>query len=266
MNPTSTRRPPSIALAAPRVLAVALALGALSLGACRKESEAEERAEERERFEKAAKEFREAPKTPLGPEDREGLYALGALLGTRVAPYALAPSELAEVERGFADAARAKKLDLKEPDLEVWGTKVDELLKKRSHPELAAELAKGRKFAAAEAALPGAERLASGVVVRTISAGKGPLPGAADLVRVAYRGTVAGGEAPFDERADAELPLGRVIPCWNEAMPKLAVGTKARLVCPPETAYGDQGRPPKIAGGATLAFDVEILGARPAPK
>ncbi|MFT3913770.1 MAG: FKBP-type peptidyl-prolyl cis-trans isomerase [Anaeromyxobacteraceae bacterium] len=261
MNLTPTLRPPAFALAALCVLACALALGA-----CRKESEAEERAEERERFEKAAKEFRAAPKTPLGPEDREGLYALGALLGTRVAPYALAPAELAEVERGFADAARARKLALEDPDLEAWGTKVDELLKKRSHPELAAELAKGRKFAAAEAALPGAERLASGVVVRTIAAGKGPLPGAADLVRVAYRGTVAGGDAPFDERADAELPLGRVIPCWNEALPRLAIGTKARLVCPPETAYGDQGRPPKIAGGATLAFDVEILGARPAPR
>jgi FKBP-type peptidyl-prolyl cis-trans isomerase len=234
----------------------------LSAGACKGESEAEERAEERARHEKAEAEFREAPKGPIGPGDREALYALGALLGSRVGPYALGPAELAEVERGFADAARARKLALADPDLEAWGPKVEEVLKRRALPTLAAELERGRKLADAEAALPGAERLPSGVVVRTLSPGSGPHPGPADLVRVSYKGTVAGG-AEFDARADTELPLGRVIKCWTDAAPHLAVGARARLVCPPDTAYGDGGRPPRIPGGATLVFEVELKGTRP---
>ena len=37
------------------------------------------------------------------------------------------------------------------------------------------------------------------------------------------------------------------------------MGEKARFVCPSEIAYGDQGRPPTIPGGATLVFEVELL-------
>jgi len=40
----------------------------------------------------------------------------------------------------------------------------------------------------------------------------------------------------------------------------MKVGEKARLVCPSSIAYGDQGRPPTIPGGATLVFEVELVG------
>ena len=39
----------------------------------------------------------------------------------------------------------------------------------------------------------------------------------------------------------------------------MKVGEKAQLTCPADIAYGDQGRPPTIPGGATLVFDVELL-------
>jgi FKBP-type peptidyl-prolyl cis-trans isomerase FkpA len=38
----------------------------------------------------------------------------------------------------------------------------------------------------------------------------------------------------------------------------MKVGTKARLVCPAEIAYGDSGRR-GIPPGATLVFDVELV-------
>src|SRR5262249_51568529 len=37
-------------------------------------------------------------------------------------------------------------------------------------------------------------------------------------------------------------------------------GGKSRLVCPADFAYGDQGWPPLIKPGATLVFEVELLG------
>ena len=42
-------------------------------------------------------------------------------------------------------------------------------------------------------------------------------------------------------------------------MTQLNVGSRARLVCPADIAYGNQGAAPAIPPGATLVFDVELL-------
>ena len=43
------------------------------------------------------------------------------------------------------------------------------------------------------------------------------------------------------------------------SLPKMSLGTKIRVVCPPELAYGEQGLPPKVPPNTTLILDIELL-------
>jgi len=106
------------------------------------------------------------------------------------------------------------------------------------------------------------EVLASGVKITHISAGSGASPKASDTVKVHYRGTLADGkefDSSYKRNAPAIFPLGRVIPCWTQGLQKMKVGGKARLVCPPATAYGDKGASGAVPPNATLTFEVELL-------
>jgi FKBP-type peptidyl-prolyl cis-trans isomerase FkpA len=190
------------------------------------------------------------------PSDAETLYAMGAILGSRVTTYHLSPKELERVKRGFADAAAGRKLDLRDPDLEEWGPKVDTLLQSRGNPQLFREKERGRKLA--EAREPSAERLPGGGVFRSLRSGTGESPKTTDRVRVKYESRTADGKV-FDSSNSAEVPVDKVVRCWTLALPKMKVGGKARLVCPSSLAYGDEGRPPQVPAGGTVIFDVELL-------
>ena len=81
-------------------------------------------------------------------------------------------------------------------------------------------------------------------------------------MKVHYRGTLTDGtvfDSSIDRGEPVTFPLSGVIPCWTQGLQLMKTGGKARLVCPSDLAYGDAGSPPKIKGGAALAFEVELL-------
>ena len=101
----------------------------------------------------------------------------------------------------------------------------------------------------------------SGLVYQSLKEGTGASPAASDTVKVHYRGTLLDGKE-FDSShkrgQPATFPLSRVIPCWTEGVQKIKVCGKAKLVCPPDLAYGNQNVP-GIPPGSTLVFEVELL-------
>lgn len=109
------------------------------------------------------------------------------------------------------------------------------------------------------ASAPGAVRTPSGLIYRELRAGTGTSPVATDTVKVNYKGTLIDGKK-FDSNDGIKFPLNRVIPCWTEGVQKMKVGGKAELVCTASIAYGERGSPPEIPGGATLIFQIELLG------
>jgi len=111
----------------------------------------------------------------------------------------------------------------------------------------------------------GAVKTASGMVYRSIREGKGKSPTAASVVEVNYRGTLTNGQefdSSYKRHQSISFPLSGVIPCWTEGVQKMKAGGKARLVCPPELAYGSRGAGSAVPPDATLIFEVELLAIK----
>jgi peptidylprolyl isomerase len=109
---------------------------------------------------------------------------------------------------------------------------------------------------------------ASGLQYIEIQAGDGPAPQPGEVVAVNYRGMLEDG-TEFDNSYDRGEPIrfalgtGMVIPGWDEGIAMMKVGGKAKLIIPPDLAYGDQGAGGVIPPNATLIFEVELVSAEP---
>uniref|UniRef100_A0A2P2I0E7 peptidylprolyl isomerase n=1 Tax=Hirondellea gigas TaxID=1518452 RepID=A0A2P2I0E7_9CRUS len=83
-------------------------------------------------------------------------------------------------------------------------------------------------------------------------------------VDVHYVGTLLDG-TQFDSSRERDnfftfnLGVGQVIKAWDVGVASMKRGEKCMLTCKSEYGYGENGSPPKIPGGATLQFEIELF-------
>ncbi|OGR46520.1 MAG: hypothetical protein A2021_00615 [Elusimicrobia bacterium GWF2_52_66] len=199
-----------------------------------------------------------ADKGDFDNEDQKTLYFLGMAVSSKIKLLGFTPEENKYIVMGFSESMNGKKAKVDES----YGPKLNEYLGAKQAKIVNAEKEKGKNFLKKMAKKKGAIKLPSGVVYIPVKSGKGSGPKATDTVKVHYHGTFPEGKV-FDSSVDrgtpAEFPLNGVIPCWTEGVQKMKVGGKATLICPSDTAYGDQGAGGAVPGGSTLVFDVELL-------
>jgi FKBP-type peptidyl-prolyl cis-trans isomerase FkpA len=199
-------------------------------------------------------------------EDEKAILAFGGAVGQQVAtqakPLNLTPAEMELLKKGILASLAGEKPQY---EIQQYAATLQARAQKQSAAVAAGEKERAGSFREAAAKEPGAVKTASGLIYRTLTPGHGRSPKATDTVSVHYHGTLPDGKV-FDSSVQrgqpAEFKLNQVIPCWQEGVARMKVGEKARLVCPPELAYGDQGAGPDIGPGATLVFDVELLAVK----
>jgi peptidylprolyl isomerase len=111
----------------------------------------------------------------------------------------------------------------------------------------------------------------SGLRIIDVKPGTGPVPQAGQTVTVNYTGWlfVDGKKGKkFDSSLDRGDPFsftlgqGQVIKGWDEGLATMHVGGKRTLIIPPDLGYGARGAGGDIPPGATLMFDVDLLGVK----
>lgn len=121
------------------------------------------------------------------------------------------------------------------------------------------------EYLAKMATEPGAEVIDMGIVIRPIFISpSAKYPKLENTVTVSYHladreGNLIEESLTGDEAIS--FPLGRLIKCWQYAIPKMSVGSFYKITCPSDSAYGDKGtNDGSIKGGAALTFRVTLFG------
>jgi FKBP-type peptidyl-prolyl cis-trans isomerase len=202
-----------------------------------------------------------SPAAKKAPADPKALRAVGLSIAQQLKVFELSSVELDHVLKGIRDGATGKASF--DPSMQQG---IQDLVRVRMQATAEKAGAEARRagppYLEKAAKEPGAQKTASGLVFLSLKEGTGASPAATDKVKVHYKGTLTDGkefDSSYSRGQPAEFPLNGVIPCWTEALQKMKVGGKAKIVCPHTIAYGEQGRPPVIPPSAVLTFEVELI-------
>ena len=198
-------------------------------------------------------------------------YALGVNVATNLKMQQIDKINTAAMQKAITDVFNKKTTALTD---QQCNAAIQETLQKTASKRSAvdkvkidAEKAKAKVFLEANKKRSGVIELPSGLQYEVISKGDSTsaIPKLQDTFIVNYAGTLTDGtefDNSYKRGEPLVYPVGAVIRGWTEALQLMHIGDKWKLYIPSELGYGDRGNG-QIPGGATLVFEMELLGIKP---
>jgi FKBP-type peptidyl-prolyl cis-trans isomerase FklB len=202
-----------------------------------------------------------ADEKPIASQKEKASYGVGMNVGKSF------KSDLIDLDvdaffRGFKDALAGVKPAVTEAELDEAMTAMRAEVTKKSEERATNNKKAGEDFLAKNKADKKVTTTESGLQYTVVKEGTGPMPKATDTVKVHYRGTLVDGtefDSSYKRNEPATFPVNQVIKGWTEALQKMKVGSKWKVVIPSDLGYGEQGQPPVIPPSSVLVFDIELL-------
>lgn len=209
----------------------------------------------------------EAEETPApadsGPPPMDKVsYFIGSQIGGQFKSQGI-DIEFDNFVQAIKDVLEGNEPKFNEEELNVAMQQFEAAMQKKAMAKAEEQKAAGKQFLVDNGKRDGVVTTDSGLQYEVIVEGDGPKPVPTDNVNVHYHGTLVDGTV-FDSSVERGEPITfgvqQVIKGWTEALQLMPVGSKWKLFIPSELAYGETGAGADIGPGATLVFDVELLG------
>jgi FKBP-type peptidyl-prolyl cis-trans isomerase len=187
-------------------------------------------------------------------------YAFGLSLGQYLKSQGISSINYTVLNKAIEQTVKGQPtlLDMNQANHVMQG-----LAEAKSKKVSAAEKEKGQAFLTKNKTRKEVSETPSGLQYEILVKGTGPVPGKADTVTAHYKGSLLDGKEfdnSYKRGEPLTIPVAGVIPGWTEALTMMPVGSKWKLYIPSKIGYGDFGAGQDIPGGATLVFEVELLG------
>lgn len=196
-------------------------------------------------------------------------YAIGYQIGTQFANSAQPDVDIGilvkALQDGYAKRAPGVPIDVMQQQLVNFDAKVqrDSVVAFRRVATSNAE--RSADFLAKNKSKPGVVTLPSGIQYNVLSRGRGPQAQVTSTVVVNYRGALIDGtefDSSYAHGKPVTFTVNRVIPGWQDVIPRMHVGDKWKVVIPPQLAYGERGELPRIGPNEALVFEIELVDIR----
>lgn len=192
-------------------------------------------------------------------------YAIGMQIGGSLKQQGFTDIDPVVLGQAISDVLAGKKPEVSMEDMQAAIQAFQQ--RKTAEREAAGKVAKeaGDKYRAENKKKKGVKVTKDGIQYEILKKGKGKKPTVNDTVTVHYTGKLINGKV-FDSSVErghpATFPLNGVIKGWTEILPMMSVGSKWRIVIPPELAYGERGAGNVIGPNETLIFEIELLSIK----
>ena len=193
-------------------------------------------------------------------------YALGMNIANSLKAQSIENVNAAAMQKAMDDIFKKKTLLL--TDMQA-NSVIQTTLQANVAKKSGAEKEKGIQYCQENKKKAGVTELPNGLQYEVLKSGdqSSPMPQLQDTVVAHYAGTLIDGKEfdnSYKRGEPLTIPVAGVIRGWTEILQKMHIGDKWKVVIPSELGYGDRGAGQDIPGGATLVFEMELLGIKPA--
>jgi FKBP-type peptidyl-prolyl cis-trans isomerase len=197
-------------------------------------------------------------------------YAIGYQIGTQFANSAQPDVDIAvlvkALQDGYAKRAPGVPMDVMQQQLVNFDAKVQRDSVVEFRRVATANAKRSADFLARNRTRPGVTTLPSGIQYAVLTKGNGAQAQVTSTVVVNYRGALIDGtefDSSYAHGKPVTFTVNRVIPGWQDVIPRMHVGDKWKVVIPPALAYGERGELPRIGPNEALVFDLELIDVKP---